>query len=505
MLSSMKSVVVIGAGFGGISAAAYLAKAGFHVTVVEKNAWVGGRARLLEREGFRFDMGPSWYWMPDQHDRWFAEFGFDRASLYQARRVDPSYKVFFGDSEPGEQRNVVTVPANFEEACRIFATYEKDGDLKLRRFVERARRKYDFAIDHFVYSNYRSIFDMVNSTMIKNIPQLNLLRSYRGMINSSFSHPYLRKILEFPVVFLGSFARKTPAVYTLMNYIDFGLGTWYPEGGFTAVVKAMQHVAEQTGVEFRFSTPVTGFEFEAGKVRAVRVESEHGQEEIKADIVVANADYHHVDQELLPPEYRSFTPQFWEKRTLAPAVLNYYIGVRRKLPELAHHTFFFDTDWDEHFDTVYGNQRWPRDPLFYLHIPSATDPSCAPPGQEAVFALVPVAAGLQEDPTTRDHYFDIILDRIEKLSGVSLREDILFTQTMSHADFAADYNSYKGNAFGLGQTLFQTAYFRPANRSRKLSNLYYSGQYTVPGTGTTMSMISGKVAADRVIADTLGS
>jgi phytoene desaturase len=493
----MKRIVVIGAGFGGLSAAAYLARAGYDVTVVEKNSWVGGRARVLEKNGFRFDMGPSWYWMPEEHDNWFRDMGEDRRLYYEIHRVDPSYQVFFGDVVPGETHNEVTVPAVYRQCRELFALYEPDGDIKLDAFIEQARRKYKFAIDHFVYRNYRSVFDMANGTTLCHLGELNLFRSYRGMIRRWFSHPYLQRILEFPVVFLGSFARKTPAVYTLMNHIDFTLGTWYPTGGFGRVVESMKEVAEKQGVRFLFNTPATGFRFQGNRVTAVSAGTE-----LPADIVVANADYHHVDQELLPPEHRSFSPKFWNRRTLAPSVLNYYMGFSRKLPEFSHHTFFFDTDWDTHFEAVYGSPHFPEEPLFYLHIPSVTDPGCAPEGQEAVFALVPVAPGLEDTPEVRKKYREIVLDRMEACSGTSLRDSLVFCSEYSASDFTRDYNAYKGNAFGLGQTLFQTAYFRPANRSPRVSNLYFSGQYTVPGTGTTMSMISGKVAADRIMEDT---
>lgn len=496
--SSGKHVVVIGAGFGGISAAAYLANAGYKVTVYEKNSWVGGRARVLDRDGYRFDMGPSWYWMPSEHDQWFTDMGVRREDYYAIHRVDPSYKVYYGDSVPGEERNVLTVPADFEKAKALFEAYEPGAGAKLEAFIEQAKRKYDFAMSGFIYRNFSSPLDMVNGTLVKNAHRLNLFSSYRSLIRRSFSHPYLQKILEFPVVFLGSSAQSTPAVYTLMNYIDFGLGTWYPEGGFGAVVRAMQDVAESKGARFVFNTEVTRIHSEDGRATRVTVGSGSEQVDVTVDAVVANADYPFVENQLLAESDRSMPPKKWKKRTYAPAVLNFYLGFNRKLPTLEHHTFFFDTDWEDHFDAVYGNRRWPEDPLFYLHIPSKTDPACAPEGHEAMFVLVPCAIGLEDTDELRERYFNIVMDRIERLSGEKLRDAMVFRETMSIREFKADYNAHEGTAFGLGQTLFQTAWFRPMNRSRKLSNLYFAGHYTVPGTGTTMSMISGKLAAMRV-------
>jgi phytoene desaturase len=497
-MSKTSSVVVIGAGFGGISAAAYLAQAGYDVTVYEKNGWVGGRARVLARDGFRFDMGPSWYWMPDEHDRWFADMGVRREDYYPIRRVDPSYKVYFGDSLPDESRNEVTVPADLDAAKALFESYEPGAGSKLERFISQAKQKYDFAMTSFIYRNFDSIWDMVNGDFIRSFRKLNLLTSYRGLIERYFSHPYLRKILEFPVVFLGSFARSTPAVYTLMNYIDFGLGTWYPEGGFGRVVRSMQEVAESKGARFVFNTEVTGIRSDGGRATGVTIRDGEGEREVHADAVVANADYVHVENRLLSPGDRSVPLEKWRNKTFAPAVLNFYVGFNKKLPFFAHHTFFFDTDWNDHFDAVYGDRRWPADPLFYLHIPSITDPGCAPEGHEAMFILVPCALGLDDPDDIRDRYFTRVMDRMENLTGERLRDSIVFRETASIREFRRDYNAHEGTAFGLGQTLFQTAYFRPMNRSKKLSNLYYAGQYTVPGTGTTMSMISGKLASMRI-------
>ncbi len=505
----MKRAIVIGSGFGGLSSAAFLARDGYDVTVLEKNSWVGGRARVLERDGYRFDMGPSWYWMPDQHDRWFEQFNVSRKDFYAIHRVDPSYRAYFGDVVPGEARNVVDVPADRSGAHAVFERYEAGAADALDAFLDDCRRKYDFAMNSFIYKNYYTIFDFLNTTAIANLPLLNVLQSYGGRVRRSFQHPYLRRMLEFPVVFLGSSPKKTPAMYTLMSHIDFDLGTWYPEGGFGAVVRAMQQVAETQGATFHFNQEVVAIEVEQarsgrrpGRATGVRVRTATGGEErIEADIVVANADYPHVETSLLPAEYQSISEKKWKRAALAPAVLNFYLGFDRRLDEFAHHTFFFDSDWETHFDAVYANPRWIDDPLFYLHVPSKTDPSAAPADHEAVFLLIPIAPGLSDSPERRQVYLDHALTRMEQRTGRNLRRHLVFQESMSLTDFSRDYNAFMGNAFGLGQTLFQTAWFRAANRSRKVGNLYYAGQYTVPGTGTTMSMISGEVAADRIRHD----
>lgn len=492
---------MIGAGFGGLSAAAHLAKGGFKVTVLERNTWVGGRAQVLESQGFRFDMGPSWYWMPGEHDRWFADLGFERGNYYGLTRVDPSYRVYFGDTEPQEAENVVDVPADPKAAAEVFERYERGGGAALERYLADAERKYDLAMTHFIYKNYRSLFDFVNATSVSNAGALDIHRSYGGLVKGRFSHPYLQKILEFPVVFLGSSADTTPAVYTLMNYVDFVLGTWYPDGGFSRVATAMREVCESLGVEFRLGSEVTGLRTSGGRVHRVAYRNDCDEDEIEADVVVANADYPHVELELVPQADRSVSPGRWKRKSLSPAVLNFYVGFDKRIPEFTHHTFFFDAPWKPHFDAVYKNPQWIDDPLFYLHVPSITDPGVAPEGHEAVYILVPVAPGLEDTADRRERYFEMVMDRMEARTGAALRDHVVFRQSYSLNDFRRDYNAYRGTAFGLGQTLFQTAWFRPGNRSKKVENLYYCGHYTVPGTGTTMSTISGIMAAQRIFED----
>ena len=504
----MKRAIVIGSGFGGISAAAFLARDGYQVTVVEKNEWVGGRARVLERDGYRFDMGPSWYWMPEQHDRWFEQFGVRREDYYAIHRVDPSYRVYYGDAVPGETRNVVDVPADRAGAREVFERYEPGAGARLDRYLDNCRRKYDFAMGNFIYRNYYTIFDFLNATALANLPLLNIAQSYGGRVRRTFRHPYLQRILEFPTVFLGSSPEQTPAMYSLMSHIDFELGTWYPEGGFGAVVRSMQEVAEAQGASFHFGHEATAIRVgsggrgrRTGRARAVQVMGPDGEYELEADIVVANADYPFVEENLIDDAYRSTSAARWDRAHLAPGVLNFYLGFDRPLEEFTHHTFFFDSDWKTGFDAVYNNPRWIDEPLFYLHVPSRTDPACAPEGHDAVFLLIPIAPGLDDSPERRQVYLDHALTRMEARTGRDIRKHLVFQESMSIRDFERDYHAFKGNAFGLGQTLFQTAWFRAGNRSRKVDNLYYAGQYTVPGTGTTMSMISGEVAADRIRHD----
>ncbi len=370
---------------------------------------------------------------------------------------------------------------------------------RLRRYIEQSGKKYRFAMENFIYKNYRNPFDFFNLKSLLNLSTLNVASNYRSMIRRYIGHPDLQKILEFPVVFLGSSAKTTPAMYTLMNYIDFILGTWYPEGGFSKVADSMYRVCLDLGVEFSFNSEITGFRSEGGTIRHIEV---GGAGEEPCDAVVANADYPYVELSLLGERDRSIPEKKWHKKSLAPAVLNFYLALDRKLEGLAHHSFFFDSDWDEHFDAVYGAQpHWVERPLFYIHSPSVTDPHVAPEGKELLYILIPVAAGLSAPADLREKFFRHAIARMEKQTGMDIRSHIIEYHSYSLEEFSLDYHAYRGTAFGLGQTMLQTAYFRPANRSKRLSNLYYAGHYTVPGTGTTMSTISGRVVAGRIGED----
>jgi len=496
-----KKAIVIGSGFGGMSAATYLAKAGFEVTILEKNSWVGGRAQSWSKDGFRFDMGPSWYLLPDQFDRYFADFGHKTSDFYQLTKLSPSYKIFHLDNQ------VVEVPNNPQEAEKFFESIEVGAGDKFKKYIDNAKFKYYFAINKFVYRQFDSILDFANIDIIKSIFQLNIFSSLENIIYKNFKSPLLRKILGYPAVFLGGFPNRIPAVYSLLNWVDFGLGAWYPQGGFQAVSKGFEKLAVEQGVKFELDDEVVKLNIESGKV--VSVITKNGLEYI-ADVVVTNADYQWVDENLLGPEYQNYDSKKWDSRYLAASCLNYYIGLDVKIKNLLPHTFIFDGDWDAHGDSIYGKgggiftksdntRSWPKKPLIYIHTPSKVDKEVAPENGEALFVLVPIASGLEDTPEKRKEIFEFVLEKLEKYTGQNIRDHIKVYRDYCIKDFQNDYHAYKGNAFGLGQTLFQTASFRPKNYSKKLSNLFFSGQYTLPGTGTAMSMISGKVTADRII------
>ncbi len=479
-------VVVIGSGFAGISSACFLAKAGYAVTVLEKNATAGGRCRVWQQDGFTFDMGPSWYWMPDVFERFFAEFGKKPSDYYQLDRLDPSYRVYFDDKH-------WDIPANVEKLGALLETVEAGAAQQLTKFLAEAKYKYNVGINRLVYKPGRSIAEFADSQLLAGVFKLDVFKSMQSHVRSYFKHPHIQQLMEFPVLFLGAKPADTPALYSLMNYADIQLGTWYPQGGMYKIVEAMYSLAQELGVEFLFNHEVKKIEAFNGKVERILTT----QGNYHADIVVAAADYHHVDKELLNGS-ANYSEEYWQKRTLAPSSLIYYLGINKKIDGLQHHNLFFDADFAQHATEIYDAPQWPHNPLFYVSATSKTDATVAPQGCENLFLLMPVAPNLDDNEATRERYFNIMMDRLEQRTGQQIRQHIVVKRSYAHSNFIQDYHSFKGNAYGLANTLMQTAILKPALKSKKLKNLYYTGQLTVPGPGVPPSLISGQVVAGQV-------
>lgn len=487
----MPNAVVIGAGFAGLSAASTLAQAGWQVTLLEKNAGPGGRARVFEAEDFTFDMGPSWYWMPDVFDQYFAKFGKRVADYYELVRLDPSYQVIF------EGDDAVDIPASMAELRQLFERLEPGSAARLDEFLAQAAYKYEVGINKFVHLPSRSVLEFVDWEIVKGAVRLDLLQSMAKHARKFFSHPKLLKLIEFPVLFLGATPENTPALYSLMNYADLVLGTWYPKGGMHQIVRGMVAVAQELGVQLEYSQEVREIVVENGRSTGVRTATGFWP----ADAVVAGADYHHIEQQVLKPEHRHYSPAYWDSRTMAPSSLLFYLGVNRKLDRLRHHNLFFDEDFSQHAHEIYEVPQWPSRPLFYASVPSQTDPTVAPEGYENLFLLIPVAPDLDDPEATREKYYHLLMDRLEKHCGHTIREHVVYKRSYAHRDFVADYHSFKGNAYGLANTLKQTAVLKPTLKSKKVSNLYFTGQLTVPGPGVPPSLISGQVVAGEVLKE----
>jgi phytoene desaturase len=484
-----QKIAIIGAGISGLSAAAYAAKAGAEVHVFEQHDRPGGRARqVTTKNGYTFDMGPSWYWMPDIIEAFFQEFGHQASDFYELVPLDPQFEMVFSDGG-------LNVPQDYQALKAVFEATEKGAAQKLDAFMQSAKYKYEVGMKEFVNKPCHSWLEFASPKIAKSALKLDLLSNYHSYVRRYFTNPKLVALMEFPVIFLGAPPRKIPALYSLMNYGGYVLGTWYPMGGFSQLVLAMKAVAEAQGVQFHFGKKVQSIEANNGKADALVVDGET----IPFDAVIASCDYHHAEK-LLDDPLRNYNAKYWETRTFAPSCLIYYLGIKGKIPKLQHHTLFFENSLDGHIEDIYEKKQWPEKPLFYVCCPSKTDPSVAPEGHENLFLLMPLATGLDDGEGTRERYFAEMLRRIEKHTGVeNLLSMVDYKKSYCVSDFIADYNAYGGNAYGLANTLAQTAVLKPAIKNKKLHNLYYAGQLTVPGPGVPPSIISGKIAAKEVL------
>ena len=487
-MKKKSSVIVIGSGFSGISAATSLAQKGYDVTILEKNSSPGGRARQFSEEGFTFDMGPSWYWMPDVFDSYFESFGRKTSEFYDLKRLDPSYTVVFGEND------FMDLPASYEGLANLFENLEAGSRRMLDEFLDQAAYKYEVGINNLVYKPSRSLTEFVSARLLYDIMRMDVFKSFYRHIRSFFKNDQIIRIMEFPILLLGALPQNTPALYSLMNYADIKLGTWYPMGGMHKIIEGMMKVAYEQGVQLKLNQNVKEFSLNNQHIQRVVTDTE----EFEADVVVASADYHHVESSLLPKAFQSYTPEYWDKRKMAPSSLLFYIGLNKKLEKLNHHNLFFDEDFTPHAEDIYENKKWPDNPLFYLSVTSKTDPSVAPNGCENLFILIPVAPDLEDNEEIREKYYHIVMDRIERLTGQSVKDAVIYKRSYAHKDFVKDYNAFKGNAYGLANTLMQTAIFKPRLKSKKVNNLFYTGQLTVPGPGVPPSLISGKVVAEEV-------
>ncbi len=470
-----------------------MAKAGWKVIVLEKHSMPGGRARQMKAAGFTFDMGPSWYWMPDVFEHYFEQFGKKVSDYYQLKRLDPSYRVYYADGP-------MDVPANPDALKRLFDSIEPGSGLQLEKFLEEAAYKYEIAIKKLVFKPGRSLTEFLDPDLVRGLFKLDVFRSMRSHVAKYFTHPKLVELMEFPVLFLGALPENTPALYSLMNYADSKGGTWYPANGMFSIVRGMYELAIELGVRFAFEEEVTEIVIEKKAAKKVITQTPHGQNAYEADVVIGGADYHHIESKLLPAASRSYSEAYWNKRVMAPGCILYYVGMNKKLRGIQHHSLFFDTSFAVHGKEIYTSKEWPSDPLFYVCAASVTDPGVAPEGCENLFLLIPVAAGLENDTEElRDRYFEMITDRMEKYLGQSVRDSIVYKKSFAHSDFISEYHAFKGNAYGLANTLTQTAVLKPSCRSKKVKNLFYTGQLTVPGPGVPPSLISGEVVAGEVV------
>ena len=486
----MEKISVIGSGFAGLSAAATMASKGFHVDVYEKNDTIGGRARQFEAEGFVFDMGPSWYWMPDVLEQFFERMGRSSNEFYKLILLSPSFRIYFG------KKDIIDIPSDFQDLCKLFESIEPGSRNQLQKFMKGAAFKYETGINKLVYKPGLSFKEYLDKDFLTGIFRLDVFSSFSNHVRKHFKDPRLIAIMEFPVLFLGAKPEDTPALYSLMNYAGLKLGTWYPMGGFFKIIEGMKKVCEDKGVNFYTNSGVNSFNIDNGRITHLLIKNDKS---IKTDGVIASADYHHVEQKILSPSHRTYSDQYWSSRILAPSALIFYLGVNKKINNLIHHNLFFDEDFEKHSREIYDSPQWPSKPLFYVCCPSKTDPSVAPEGKENLFILIPIAPGLKDEESVREKYFKLVMERLENITGENIVSEIVYKKSYCLNDFIKDYHSFKGNAYGLANTLYQTAFFKPSLKSKKVKNLFYAGQLTVPGPGVPPSVISGQVAANELL------
>ena len=484
-----KHIKIIGSGFSALSAACYLAKAGHKVTVFEKNESVGGRARQLKIQGFTFDMGPSWYWMPDVFEKFFADFDKKPSDYYELIKLNPAYRVYFGIND------FISIADNLDDIVAEFEKIEAGSGKILRKFIAKAKSNYDIAIKKLVYRPGVSPLELITPQTTLKIGAF--LSNISRDVRSIFKNQRLIQILEFPVLFLGAKPSDTPSFYSFMNYADFGMGTWHPKTGMHNVVAAMESLAASLGVTFETNANVDKINVENGVAKAIVVAGITHD----ADVILSGADYHHTET-LLDEQYRQYSEKYWNSRVFAPSSLLFYVGFNKKIENISHHALFFDVDFDQHAKDIYDDAKWPEEPLFYANFPSKTDPTAAPTGMESAFFLVPIAPGIIDNESYRETYFQKIIHRFEQLTQQKVQQNIIFKQSYCRKDFETDYNSYKGNAYGMANTLLQTAFLRPKLKSSKVKNLFFTGQLTVPGPGVPPALISGKLVAELIEKNT---
>lgn len=489
---SKPTAVIIGAGFGGLATACILGKAGWKVTVLEKNEQIGGRAGVLKAKGFTFDMGPSWYLMPDVFEHFFALVGENINDHLNLKRLSPSYRVFFKDVHD----RPYDIYGDLKKDQDTFEALEPGSSQKLADYLKRSEYIYKTSMDKFLYQNYDGLRDIMKPSLIGEAHKLSLFSNMDRYVRSYFSSPETQKIMEYPLVFLGASPYNAPALYSLMSHVDFNQGVFYPDGGFGSVVRAIKTIGNKYGVTYKTNATVKKIIVEGGRATGVVTD----QELFKADVVISNADIHHTETKLLDSTQRDHSDHYWQRRTLAPSALLMYLGVKGSLPQLLHHNLIFSKDWQTNFNQIFKTKQWPSDPSLYICNPSKTDSSVAPKDHENVFILVPLPAQLSYTDQELERYANKILDTIEtEIKVPDLRQRIVYQKLFAAKDFATRYNSLEGTGLGLAHTLKQTALFRPKNTSRKVAGLYYVGANTHPGIGVPVTLISAELASQKIL------
>lgn len=489
--SGSNNLVVIGGGLSGLASAALLAKLGWQVTLLEKNSTLGGRARVMKKAGFAFDMGPSWYMMPEVFDRFFALFGKKTSDFYELIKLEPRYTVLTDDNQK------LTLTNNQKQNEQLFDQLEPGAGRELREVLSRLKDVYNASTTHLMYQDVWNPQTWLNGMnwrlMWKVASKLQFWRSWQKELEHHFKHPLIKKILGFPAVFLGGSPYDTPSLFSILTWSDFGTGIWYPKGGMIKVVTALEQLAVSQGVTILKEQEVVAIELDQGRAVGVRTSSNY----FPASVVVGAMDLPWLETQLLPKRYQNYPETYWKKKILGISAYMFYLGFNKRLPKLTHHTLYFTQDWQKNFDEIFKDKKLPSDPSLYISIRSKTDRSIVPPGAEEVMVLVPIAA---ESYTAKELklFGKKVLSKIETVLGVKIDEHCVVKEAYTPHDFSQDYRAYNGAAMGLAHTLTQSLWFRPNNKSNKVKGLYYAGQYTNPGIGVPMALVSAQIVSKMI-------
>jgi phytoene desaturase len=484
-----KTVVIIGGGLGGLAAACLLGKAGYRVTLVEKNDQLGGRVGQLKAEGYTFDTGPSWLLMPDVFERFFKALGEKLGNHLDLVRLDPSYRVFYKGS--GQH---IDITPDLEINKKTFEAIQPGSGAQLEAYLRQAGYIYDVSINRLVYRNYSSLADMAVAAR-GNIRKLHIFSSLHDYVGRYFQNDQLRKLFEYPAVFLGTSPYNLPANYAMLSHADFTQGVYYPKGGMYKLVEALIVIGAKHGVRYVTNAPVREIVVEQGKAVGARI----GDKLLPADIVISGADRHFTETKLLEQELRDHSERYWKTRVSSPSAVLVYLGVDRQYDSLRHHNLLFSNHWRENFAQIFDKPSLPKDPSLYVCAPSKSDRSVAPKGHENLFVLVPTGTGLKPSKKQLDKFVEVVLKVLETEMGLkNLRSHITYKNVFALDDFETTFNTFRGSGLGLAHTFYQTAFFRPHNKSRKVRDLYFVGADTHPGIGMPTTLISAQLVYERI-------
>jgi phytoene desaturase len=485
------SVIVIGAGIGGIAIAAHLARRGMHVTVVEKNARPGGRCDHFSRDGHHFDSGPTLFVMPLLYDAEFAALGSSAREMLDLQRVDPTYHLVFDDSTQ------LALTSDMKSMCEQLESIQPGSFQGFLRYFEEGHRHYHLAMERLVGRDFRTASQFFNLANLPLLFRLKPLVHHYNNMSTYFDEPRLKSAFTFQDVYMGLSPFEAPATFSMMPYTELAHGVWYPKGGMYRVVEALMDIARQSGVEFAFDAEVEQIEVNGASARGVVLS---GGQRMQADAIVANADLPYVHKHLLPQD--GLARQLDRKR-YSCSVVSFFWGVDKPYETLNPHTLFLADDYRENFRSIIRDLTIPENPSVYVHAPARLDPSMAPPGEDTIIGIVPVGHldenGEQDWRAIRDRARQAVFKRLALVGITDLEEHIKFEVNYSPLSWRKRYNLVKGSTHGLCHNLTQLGYFRPRNRHPRYHNLYFVGASTHPGTGMPTALVSARLASQRLM------